>query len=157
MPLFQKLRCLGSLIDGSLDKAWYMVATSTSVQMFRAVRVWCCFVMSIELGPNLRSCKSQEKKKTILRTKTGEEFELECDDNFKKLSKQNPSATMNAFHLISLSESFYSLLLFPKTREEKEEMRFTMARPVSNVISRLEEVAKAKRFNVKKSNTKLRL
>ncbi|KAK4257541.1 hypothetical protein QN277_007115 [Acacia crassicarpa] len=99
-------------------------------------------------------------KKSIprsLRTKTGEEFEEKCDDNFEKLSKQNQPATMNAFHLISLSEGFDLSPLFSEKREEKEEMRFATARPASSVISKLEEVARAERFNVKKSDTMVRL
>ncbi|KAI9117490.1 hypothetical protein K1719_011656 [Acacia pycnantha] len=99
-------------------------------------------------------------KKSIprsLRTKTGEEFEVECDDNYEKLSKQNQPATMNAFHLISLSEGFDLSPLFSEKREEKEEMRFATARPAGSVISRLEEVARAERFNVKKSDTMVRM
>ncbi|XP_028794005.1 CBL-interacting serine/threonine-protein kinase 6 [Neltuma alba] len=98
-------------------------------------------------------------KKSIpksLRTKKGKEIELECEDNFEKW-KQNQPATMNAFHLISLSEGFDLSPLFSDKREEKEEMRFATARPASSVISRLEEVARAERFNVKKGDNMVRL
>ncbi|KAF7838157.1 CBL-interacting serine/threonine-protein kinase 6-like [Senna tora] len=95
-------------------------------------------------------------KKSIPRsvmTKAEQEFEMDSE----KLKLQQPT-TMNAFHIISLSEGFdLSPLFEEKKREEKEEMRFATTRPASSVISRLEEVAKAERFNVKKSETKVRL
>ncbi|XP_061355056.1 CBL-interacting serine/threonine-protein kinase 6-like isoform X2 [Gastrolobium bilobum] len=47
----------------------------------------------------------------------------------------------------------------PKSMEKKEEkeMRFATTRPASSVISKLEEVAKAVKFDVKKSVNKVRL
>ena len=63
--------------------------------------------------------------------------------------------TMNAFHIISLSEGFNLSPLFEEKR--KEEMRFATAGTPSSVISRLEEVAKAGKFDVKSSETKVRL
>ncbi|KAJ6914344.1 hypothetical protein NC651_016574 [Populus alba x Populus x berolinensis] len=50
-----------------------------------------------------------------------------------------------------------SPLFEEKTKEGKEELRFATTRPASSVISRLEEVAKAGNFNVKKSDSKVRL
>ncbi|KAJ7979619.1 Non-specific serine/threonine protein kinase [Quillaja saponaria] len=89
-------------------------------------------------------------------TKAEQEFELE-DNNCEK-SKQKQPETMNAFHIISLSEGFdLSPLFEEKKREEKEELRFGTTRPASSVISKLEEVAKAEKFNVKKSETKVKL
>ncbi|XP_054807459.1 CBL-interacting serine/threonine-protein kinase 6-like [Prosopis cineraria] len=86
-------------------------------------------------------------------TKEEQEFGFDCDK-----SNQQAPATMNAFHIISLSEGFdLSPLFEEKKREEKEELRFVTTRPASSVISKLEEVAKAERFNVKKSDTRVRL
>ncbi|XP_028783244.1 CBL-interacting serine/threonine-protein kinase 6-like [Neltuma alba] len=86
-------------------------------------------------------------------TKEEQEFDFDCEK-----SKQQAPATMNAFHIISLSEGFdLSPLFEEKKREEKEELRFATTRPASSVISKLEEVAKAEKFNVKKSDTRVRL
>lgn len=100
-------------------------------------------------------------KKSIPRNlgmKAWKELEVECeDDEFEKLSKENTPATMNAFHLISLSEGFDLSPLFSEKKEEKGEMRFATAKPTSSVISRLEEVAVAEKFTVKKSETMVKL
>jgi len=64
-------------------------------------------------------------------------------------------ATMNAFHIISLSEGFDLSPLFEE--KKREEMRFATAGTPSSVISRLEEVAKAGKFDMKSSETKVRL
>lgn len=50
-----------------------------------------------------------------------------------------------------------SLLFEEKKREEKEKMRFAVTTPTSGIISRLEEVAKVVKFDVKKSASKARL
>ncbi|NP_001310810.1 CBL-interacting serine/threonine-protein kinase 6 [Ziziphus jujuba] len=89
--------------------------------------------------------------KTV-RTKEDQEYEENCE----KAAKQ--PETLNAFHIISLSEGFdLSPLFEEKKREEKEELRFATTRPASSVISRLEEVAKAMKFSVKKSESTVRL
>ncbi|KAK7304800.1 hypothetical protein VNO77_42689 [Canavalia gladiata] len=81
----------------------------------------------------------------------------ERDLDLEEKHQQQPS-TMNAFHIISLSEGFdLSPLFEEKKKEEKEEMRFATTRPASSVISRFEEVAKAVKFDVKKSDSKVRL
>ncbi|CAN1811971.1 CBL-interacting serine/threonine-protein kinase 6 [Linum perenne] len=73
------------------------------------------------------------------------------------LLQQQPEK-LNAFHIISLSEGFNLSPLFEeKSRIEKEEMRFATTRPVSSVISTLEDVAKAGKFSVKKSESKVKL
>ena len=84
-----------------------------------------------------------------MRSKEEQEYEKPC--------KQ--SETLNAFHIISLSEGFdLSPLFEEKKREEKEELRFATTRPASSVISKLEEVAaKAGKFSVKKSESTVRL
>ncbi|KAK4784280.1 hypothetical protein SAY86_018648 [Trapa natans] len=77
---------------------------------------------------------------------------------FDKLDKGNEPETLNAFHIISLSEGFDLSPLFQgKKMEEKEELRFGTAGPASCVISRLEEVAKAGKFSIMKTETKVKL
>lgn len=67
-------------------------------------------------------------------------------------SKGKEAKTLNAFHIISLSEGFdLSPLFEEKKREEKVEMRFATTEPAEAVVSKLEEVAKSMKFSVKKS------
>ncbi|XP_052182618.1 CBL-interacting serine/threonine-protein kinase 6-like [Diospyros lotus] len=79
--------------------------------------------------------------------------EEEEESNLEDGGKKKETETLNAFHIISLSEGFDLSPLFEvKKREEKEEMRFATTQPASSVISRLEEVAaKTGKFCVKKS------
>ncbi|CAL5402138.1 unnamed protein product [Camellia sinensis] len=81
--------------------------------------------------------------------------------SFEDSGKGKETETLNAFHIISLSEGFdLSPLFEEKKREEKEEMRFATTRPASSVISTLESVAAktAGKFSVKKSgDSSLRL
>ncbi|KAI3524324.1 hypothetical protein L1887_02977 [Cichorium endivia] len=86
---------------------------------------------------------------------------------FKKAAPKNPkffleddivnakgkeTETLNAFHIISLSEGFdLSPLFEEKKREEKQEIRFATTKPAEVVVSKLEEVAKKVKFSVKKS------
>ncbi|XP_061355055.1 CBL-interacting serine/threonine-protein kinase 6-like isoform X1 [Gastrolobium bilobum] len=85
--------------------------------------------------------------KSMVETKKDEKDERELD---------LPS-TMNAFHIISLSDGFNLSALFEEEKKEEKEMRFATTRPASSVISKLEEVAKAVKFDVKKSVNKVRL
>ncbi|KAL6012131.1 CBL-interacting serine/threonine-protein kinase 6 [Asimina triloba] len=64
---------------------------------------------------------------------------------------------LNAFHIISLSEGFDLSPLFEEKKVEREGMRFATMEPASRVISKLEEVGKAGKFNVSKSETMVRL
>ncbi|KAL7162147.1 hypothetical protein ACSBR2_042595 [Camellia fascicularis] len=64
--------------------------------------------------------------------------------------------TLNAFHIISLSEGFDLSPLFGE-RKKEEEMRFATAAAASRVIERMEEVGKAAEFSVRKSESKVRL
>ncbi|KAJ4954050.1 hypothetical protein NE237_030882 [Protea cynaroides] len=99
-------------------------------------------------------------KKSLPKTiQTKEEMEF---DNFEREeeigAKGKQAETLNAFHIISLSEGFdLSPLFEEKKREEKEELRFATTKPASSVISRFEEMAKALNFTVKKSETKVKL
>ncbi|GAA0182946.1 hypothetical protein Leryth_010329 [Lithospermum erythrorhizon] len=66
--------------------------------------------------------------------------------------------SLNAFHIISLSQGFdLSPLFEEKLKMEKEEMRFATTKPASSVISKLEEVAKTGKFSIKKSDSCIRL
>ncbi|KAL0427747.1 UNVERIFIED_CONTAM: CBL-interacting serine/threonine-protein kinase [Sesamum latifolium] len=90
-----------------------------------------------------------------LRTKEEQQFAVEDEVN---VGKGKETETLNAFHIISLSEGFdLSPLFEEKKRVEKEELRFATTRPASSVISKLEEVAKTKNFSVKKSDSCVRL
>uniref|UniRef100_A0A5B6ZZ67 non-specific serine/threonine protein kinase n=2 Tax=Davidia involucrata TaxID=16924 RepID=A0A5B6ZZ67_DAVIN len=90
-----------------------------------------------------------------VRTKEEQEFEAV---NFEDVGKWKETETLNAFHIISLSQGFdLSPLFEEKKREEKEELRFATTRPASSVILKLEEVAKSKKFSVKKSDSSVRL
>ncbi|MBA0728524.1 hypothetical protein Golax_001417, partial [Gossypium laxum] len=94
-------------------------------------------------------------KKSIPKTvTTKEELEFEAFNGDNKSSKPE---TLNAFHIISLSQGFDLSPLFEEKKREEEELRFATTRPASSVISRLEEVAKSVKFNVKKSESKVRL
>uniref|UniRef100_A0A5B6ZW74 non-specific serine/threonine protein kinase n=2 Tax=Davidia involucrata TaxID=16924 RepID=A0A5B6ZW74_DAVIN len=97
------------------------------------------------------------KKSVPKSVKTKEELGFEAV-NFEDVGKWKETETLNAFHIISLSEGFdLSPLFEEKKRNEKEELRFATTRPASSVISKLEEVAKAKKFSVKKSDSSVRL
>lgn len=78
------------------------------------------------------------------------------EDGFS--GKYKETETLNAFHIISLSEGFNLSPLFEeKKREERDELRFATTRSASSVISKLEEVGKSVKFNVKKSDSSVRL
>ncbi|EYU31774.1 hypothetical protein ABFS82_11G034500 [Erythranthe guttata] len=90
-----------------------------------------------------------------LRSKEQQEFTM-ADEAY--LGKWKETETMNAFHIISLSEGFdLSPLFEEKKRVEREELRFATTRPASSVISKLEEVAKTKNFSIKRSDSCVRL
>ncbi|KAM1812274.1 hypothetical protein ACFX11_026240 [Malus domestica] len=89
----------------------------------------------------------------VVLTKQEQEFDEPSD---KITAKQ--TETLNAFHIISLSEGFdLSPLFEEKKREEREELRFVTTLSASSVISKLEEVAAAGKFRIKKSDSMVRL
>ncbi|XWS17775.1 hypothetical protein CRYUN_Cryun33cG0096500 [Craigia yunnanensis] len=91
-------------------------------------------------------------KKSMPKTvRTKEELEFEAFNG----DKSSKPETLNAFHIISLSEGFDLSPLFEE--KKREEMRFATTRPASSVISRLEEMAKSVKFSVKKSESRVRL
>ncbi|KAK7411588.1 hypothetical protein VNO78_03023 [Psophocarpus tetragonolobus] len=81
---------------------------------------------------------------------------LDIEEKIKQQEIEQCS-TMNAFHIISLSEGFDLSPLFEEKKREEKEIRFATTRSASSVISKLEEVAKAVKFDVKKSESKVRL
>ncbi|KAG9138683.1 hypothetical protein Leryth_018571 [Lithospermum erythrorhizon] len=89
-----------------------------------------------------------------------EEEEEEEEKMVDKKGKETETAeSMNAFHIISLSQGFdLSPLFEEKAKMEKPEMRFATTKPASSVISKLEEVAKnSGKFSVMKSDSCVRL
>ncbi|XP_068342722.1 CBL-interacting serine/threonine-protein kinase 6-like [Pyrus communis] len=89
----------------------------------------------------------------VVLTKQEQEFDEPSEKNTSKQTE-----TLNAFHIISLSEGFdLSPLFEEKKREEREELRFVTTRSASSVISKLEEVAAAGKFRIKKSDSMVRL
>ncbi|KAG6421193.1 hypothetical protein SASPL_117743 [Salvia splendens] len=90
----------------------------------------------------------------IYRSKEEQEFAAEDEVN---LGKGKEAQSLNAFHIISLSQGFDLSALFEEKRAEKEEMRFATTTPASSVISKLEEVGKTRNFRVKKSESCVRL
>ncbi|XP_071717564.1 CBL-interacting serine/threonine-protein kinase 6-like [Rutidosis leptorrhynchoides] len=73
------------------------------------------------------------------------------DDVISNL-KCNETETLNAFHIISLSEGFdLSPLFEEKKREEKQEIKFATTKPATTVVAKIEAVAKAMKFSIKKS------
>ncbi|CAL1356938.1 unnamed protein product [Linum trigynum] len=77
-------------------------------------------------------------RKSIPKTvRSNEEIEFDafnCEEDEAK--SENSKETLNAFHIISLSEGFdLSPLFEEKKRMEKEELRFATTRPASSLIS----------------------
>ncbi|GLT31939.1 hypothetical protein SLA2020_066380 [Shorea laevis] len=124
-----------------------------------------CRLITRLLDPNPSSRISISKiresswfKKSVPRTlQTEEESEVDAkEDQFGEKTSKQPQ-TMNAFHIISLSEGFDLSPLFEEKKEEKPELRFAITRSANTVITKLEEVAKTGKFNVKKSESRVRL
>ncbi|KAK4268920.1 hypothetical protein QN277_022147 [Acacia crassicarpa] len=78
-------------------------------------------------------------------------------ENLVTERKEKP-VSMNAFELISRSESFNLDSLFEKEKGiVKRETRFTSQRPAQEIISKIEEAAKPLGFNVHRRNYKMKL
>ncbi|KAL2502216.1 CBL-interacting serine/threonine-protein kinase 6 [Forsythia ovata] len=89
-----------------------------------------------------------------VRAKEEQEFAVEDEMN---IGKKIEAETLNAFHIISLSEGFDLSPLFEEKRMEKDELRFATTNSASSVITKLEEVAKTRNFSVKKSDSSVQL
>ncbi|GMH04463.1 hypothetical protein Nepgr_006302 [Nepenthes gracilis] len=87
--------------------------------------------------------------------KSIQEDEAVEDPECENAKSKKPPETLNAFHIISLSEGFdLSPLFEERRREERDELRFATTQSPNTVISKLEEVAaKAGKFNVKKGES----
>ncbi|OIS97220.1 PREDICTED: CBL-interacting serine/threonine-protein kinase 6-like [Nicotiana attenuata] len=118
----------------------------------------------LDPNPNSRITTSKIMESTwfkksmpkILKSKEEEEFSIGDDINW--VEKAKDLETLNAFHIISLSEGFdLSPLFEEKKKMEKEQMRFATTKSASSVISKLEEVAKTTKFSIKKSDSCVRL
>ncbi|KAH0706988.1 CBL-interacting serine/threonine-protein kinase 6 [Solanum tuberosum] len=118
------------------------------------------------LDPNPRTRITASKimesnwfKKTVprtMRSKEEEEFAHVGDEDW--VGKVKKIESLNAFHIISLSEGFdLSPLFEEKKKKEKEQLRFATTKPASSVISKLEEVAKTSKFSLKRSDSSVRL
>ncbi|KAL5698911.1 cAMP-dependent protein kinase [Ranunculus cassubicifolius] len=91
----------------------------------------------------------------VVATKEEDEFEQRVDETEVKVKK---TETLNAFHIIGLSEGFdLSPLFEEKKREEKVELRFATTKPACSVIAKLEALGKSMKFSVKKSESRVRL
>eukprot|EP01018_Ginkgo_biloba_P015148 Gb_19374 [translate_table: standard] len=64
---------------------------------------------------------------------------------------------LNAFDIISFSRGFDLSGLFEEKDKVKQETRFTSKQPASKIISKLEEIAKLVRFNVKTKACKVKM
>ncbi|CAI9779682.1 unnamed protein product [Fraxinus pennsylvanica] len=93
-------------------------------------------------------------RKSIPKSLRTKEEQAEDEVN---VGKGKETETMNAFHIISLSEGFNLSGLFEEKKVEKEELRFATTKPAGSVISKLEEVAKTGNFSIKKSDSSVRL
>lgn len=72
--------------------------------------------------------------------------------------KKEKPVSMNAFELISRSQSFNLENLFEKQGGlVKRETRFTSQRPANEIMEKIEEAAKPLGFNVRKQNYKMKL
>nr|DAD40327.1 TPA_asm: hypothetical protein HUJ06_014650 [Nelumbo nucifera] len=78
-------------------------------------------------------------------------------DGFEQQDEATTHGMAAAIFIATTERSFDLSLLFEEKRGKKEELRFTTTKPVSSVIARPEEVAKAKKFNVKKSESRVKL
>ncbi|XP_057870869.1 CBL-interacting protein kinase 18 [Cryptomeria japonica] len=70
---------------------------------------------------------------------------------------EDKPSLFNAFDIISLSRGFDLSGLFEEKEKFKDEIRFTSMQPASLIISKLEEIAKNVKFNVKKIDCKVKL
>ncbi|XP_027359648.1 CBL-interacting serine/threonine-protein kinase 6-like isoform X2 [Abrus precatorius] len=87
-------------------------------------------------------------------------FSSEARRLITKLLDPNPNTRITISKIMDSSwfkKPVPKSMMERRKNEMEEEMRFATTRPASSVISRLEEVAKAVKFDVKKSDTKVRL
>ncbi|CAN8326700.1 unnamed protein product [Cochlearia groenlandica] len=100
---------------------------------------------------------SRSKTEPIIAVESVAEITEDLDLSVHKSKEE--SETLNAFHIIALSEGFdLSPLFEEKKKDEKREMRFATSRPASSVISSLEEAARdGNKYDVRKSESRVRI
>ncbi|MQI71942.1 hypothetical protein EI017_24565, partial [Escherichia coli] len=82
---------------------------------------------------------------------------IDSTENLVTERKEKP-VSMNAFELISRSQSFNLDSLFEKQKDVvKRETHFTSQRPANEIMSKIEEAAKPLGFSVHKRNYKMKL
>ncbi|CAM8979803.1 unnamed protein product [Rhodiola kirilowii] len=112
----------------------------------------------LDPNPNTRITSSKIIESSWFRKSIPKSVYGEQLDNNISSKAGKETEKLNAFHIISLSEGFDLSPLFEENkREERQELRFATSRPASSVISKLEEVAKAGKFNFKRSDSIVRL
>ncbi|OVA15283.1 Protein kinase domain [Macleaya cordata] len=112
----------------------------------------------LDPNPNTRITISKLMETSWFKKYLPKSIRTEEEREFDGGLKSKEPESLNAFHIISLSQGFdLSPLFEEKKREEREELRFATTKSASSVISKLEEVAKAVKFNVKKSESCVRL
>ncbi|OIW21217.1 hypothetical protein TanjilG_31085 [Lupinus angustifolius] len=111
----------------------------------------------LDPNPNTRITISKIMDSTWFKKSTPKNRAGESDIGLDGMIKQMQPETMNAFHIISLSEGFNLSPLFEEKKSDVKEIRFATTSSASSVVSRLENVAKEMKFDVKKSETQVRL
>ncbi|CAM9001055.1 hypothetical protein QQ045_000950 [Rhodiola kirilowii] len=112
----------------------------------------------LDPNPNTRITSSKIIESSWFRKSIPKSVYGEQLDNNISSKAGKETEKLNAFHIISLSEGFDLSPLFEENkRQERQELRFATSRPASSVISKLEEVAKAGKFNFKRSDSIVRL
>ncbi|GAA0165250.1 hypothetical protein LIER_39943 [Lithospermum erythrorhizon] len=97
-------------------------------------------------------------KKVVPRTQSYQALSEMAMEEESLNVKGKETESLNAFHIIGLSQGFdLSPLFEEKAKTEKEEMRFATTKSANTVISKLEEVAKTGKFSIKKSDSCIRL
>lgn len=101
----------------------------------------------LDPNPSTRVTASKIMESSWFRKSIPKDLNVKTEEMKEEAGKE----TMNAFHIISLSQGFDLSPLFEEKGEEKE-LRFATARPVSSVIKKLEEIAaKAGKFIIKRN------
>lgn len=111
-------------------------------------------VKMLDPNPNTRISISKIMQTSWMKKAVPRSIEIEED----KGCEGKQIETLNAFHIISLSQGFDLSPLFQnKKNDETEEMRFATTKTPSSLISKLEEVANSAKFSVVKSDSRVRL
>ncbi|XP_077252243.1 CBL-interacting protein kinase 20 [Tasmannia lanceolata] len=101
----------------------------------------------------------KEEEATFTQQDIAMSFTLDCNQEDQKANVANPMKLnfMNAFDIISQSQGFDLSNLFEKSSIQKAESRFTTQKPVSTIVSKLEEIAENENYKVKKKDGLVKL